>query len=164
MFGIKFRAVSPDDSYELRKMVNLQHMRTEPIPRRGIWNPRRLYLAAIANLLLTVFSFGLIAPALESEPGSKIPACCRREGKHHCATPSTTSSTGPALRDVSQRCPRFPGTKFVARQDNAYTPTSASFHEAIASHPAQFTCLDTRYRIASNRSHQKRGPPSLLSC
>jgi hypothetical protein len=164
MFGIKFRAVSPDDSYELRKMVNLQHMRTEPIPRRGIWNPRRLYLTSVANLLLAVFGFGLIAPALDSEPASKLPACCRREGKHHCAVASPAPSTEVALRDASHKCPRFPGTKSVARQDNAYAPTSSSFHAAIVSHPALFTHLDARYRISSNRSHQKRGPPSLLSC
>jgi hypothetical protein len=155
--------MSPDDSYDLRKMTNLQHMRTGPIPR-GIWSPRRLYLTAVANLLLAVFSFGLIAPALDSEPASKLPACCRREGKHHCATVSPASSKEVALRDVSQKCPRFPGTKFTARQDNAYTPASTSFYAAFVSHPALYTHLYARYPISSNGSHQKRGPPSLLSC
>jgi hypothetical protein len=151
-------------------MGNLNHTRTEPVrdpewrAPRTVSNPRRLYLTAVANLLLAVFGFGLIAPVLESEPASKLPACCRREGKHHCASASPAPSREVALQDASQKCPRFPCFKSVGRQDNCYTPTSASFNAAIPSHPTLFTYLDVQYRMSSNRSHQERGPPSLLSC
>ena len=36
-------------------------------------------------LLLALFSFSLISPAvLASDADSKLPACCKRNGKHHC--------------------------------------------------------------------------------
>jgi len=37
-----------------------------------------------AALLLAIFGFSLITPALSaSDPESKLPPCCRRTGKHH---------------------------------------------------------------------------------
>jgi len=39
-----------------------------------------------AILLLALLSFSLLTPALASDSNSKLPACCRRQGKHHCAT------------------------------------------------------------------------------
>src|ERR1700743_3776323 len=41
---------------------------------------------AQALLLLGLFSFALISPALlAADPDSALSACCRRDGKHHCA-------------------------------------------------------------------------------
>jgi len=39
----------------------------------------------LAAALLTLFSFSLIVPLVfASDPESKLPACCRRAGKHRC--------------------------------------------------------------------------------
>src|SRR5213082_915167 len=62
---------------------------------------RRLW----ATLLLAVIGFALIGPALlAASADTNLPACCRRDGKHHCATPA--SSNGPSIQPV--RCASFP--------------------------------------------------------
>src|SRR5947209_7391853 len=150
-------------------MANLQHTRIEPLKailsctvRRGAWRPHGLYLAA-ANLLVAVLSFGLIAPALESESQSKLPACCRRDGKHHCAAAMTAPSSGPVLQDSSGKCPRFPGTKFVVPPDNGYVRTASLFYRVTAFNPRPTGPTAPPYRISISGIHPKRGPPFLLS-
>jgi len=38
---------------------------------------------ALANLLLALWMAGIGAPLLQTQPD--LPACCRADGKHHCA-------------------------------------------------------------------------------
>ncbi|HKD05441.1 MAG TPA: DUF2946 family protein [Bryobacteraceae bacterium] len=54
----------------------------------------------IASLLLGLISVMLMAPALSASAASGTPACCRRDGKHHCGTGGGPSSapSGPALQ------------------------------------------------------------------
>ena len=62
----------------------------------------------LATLLLTIFSYSLISPALfASDADSKLPACCRRNGAHRCAMSMNQSgqSSGPVR---AGRCPSFP--------------------------------------------------------
>lgn len=61
-------------------------------------------------------------------------------------------------------CPRFPKVFFSgATGAHLFTaPQSALFYSALQSHPAVFTQTEALYRIASERSRLKRGPPSRL--
>src|SRR5271167_2804999 len=54
----------------------------------------------LASLLLALCSFGLVSPFLQAQP-SVIPACCRRDGKHHCAM----SSNRDGFRTSAPNCP-----------------------------------------------------------
>ncbi len=66
---------------------------------------------ALAAMLVVLFSFPLIAPALASGPNdSQLPACCRRNGKHHCAMQMAEMTREPslALCHVSEKCPYAP--------------------------------------------------------
>jgi hypothetical protein len=40
---------------------------------------------AIAISLMMLFSWTLIAPFYARDSGANLPACCRKNGKHHCA-------------------------------------------------------------------------------
>ena len=42
---------------------------------------------ALASLLLAIWVAGICAPLLAAQP--KLPACCRADGKHHCASHSS---------------------------------------------------------------------------
>ena len=106
---------------------------------------------ASAMLLLVLSGFSLISPsvfALSAE--SKLPACCRRNGKHHCATMTieSESSSGPALQ--AGRCSFFPTMEGVpASRTVALAAISQSGFEQLGRHWAS--------------GLQKRGPPTFLS-
>jgi hypothetical protein len=68
--------------------------------------PYILMRRMLASLLLVLFSFPLIAPALLANTVSGLPACCLRNGKHHCALADVDAS--PSLRANQPKCPLFP--------------------------------------------------------
>lgn len=53
-----------------------------------------------ASLLLVLLCFGFALPFLQAQPSS-VPACCRRDGKHHCAM----SLNGDGFRATATNCP-----------------------------------------------------------
>ena len=121
-----------------------------------------------AILLVFVFSFSLIGPALFVDAESNLPACCRRDGKHHCGMTdrdmAETPSSGAAVDALRAKCPFFPSGGAVLPQPGAALlaasqPAGISIVSQIAA-PAQ---AEAGYRISFNRFHQKRGPPSLSS-
>jgi hypothetical protein len=121
-----------------------------------------------ALLLVFLFSFSLIGPALFVDSESNLPACCRRDGKHHCGMldrdMAETPSSGLAADALRAKCPFFPN-------GGAVLPHSGALLLA-ASQPAGISIVsqigtpghaEAGYCISLNRSHRKRGPPSLLS-
>jgi hypothetical protein len=113
----------------------------------------------MAGLLLAVFGFSLIAPALLADEDSNLPPCCRRLGEHHC---TLAASQGASI--IQERCPHFPSgsAALMASGIAAVTPAQAVF-AAIVSHPAAHAPTEARYRISFSRAWQKRGPPALVS-
>src|SRR5262249_824486 len=115
-----------------------------------------------ATLLMAVFSFPLIGPdALSARADQKLPRCCRSNAKHHCTIAlSQPASSRPALE--AGRCSLF-------RADPAMPPLppaaivklSPATFGAVASHATARPQNQPHARIASDRSCQKRGPPSL---
>jgi hypothetical protein len=118
-----------------------------------------------AILLLAVFSFSLIAPALFASPGAKLPHCCTRGGKHHCSSmDDTESNAGSSVREVSQRCPYYPsGAAAPVHSYAALRESSQAFFASLLSHPAVHAQTEAHARTSFSRSRQKRGPP-LLPC
>ena len=49
-----------------------------------------------AMLLVSVFSFSPIGPALFVDADSNLPACCRRGGQHHCAMMDMDRDAAPS--------------------------------------------------------------------
>src|SRR5271154_3680093 len=71
--------------------------------------------ATLFVALLSLSSIGsLITPALSAADTESSPACCRRNGKHHCVEPPTDASwkavpaCGNALQRLSQVAPAAP--------------------------------------------------------
>jgi len=120
-----------------------------------------------AIVLLALFSFSLIGPELLSaDSDSTLPACCRREGKHHCAAMSgsgQTSSTGPSFRSGG-KCPFFPGSFISTSGSDAFIPVvSAAASAPLADHAALLYSAQASGHSYLTRSNQKRGPPSSPS-
>ena len=118
-----------------------------------------------AVLLLILFSSSLITPLLSaSDPDSKFPACCRRNGRHHCSmTGSMHESSVPVVQTA--RCGLYPGpavaqaTRQVVLGWNARAAFWAPINQT-ATRPRTTSSLSCN---AVSRAHQKRGPPSVLS-
>ncbi|MBV9037634.1 MAG: hypothetical protein JO182_24295 [Acidobacteriaceae bacterium] len=117
---------------------------------------------AVAHLLLAVFSLGLIAPAFNNGPESKLPACCQRNGKHHCAMSEAihTDAHGPALNTYRQKCPFYPqatapGSSYFSCVPAAYLAVSPNGQKALI----VFRVEEFRTRFSTGTF--QRGPPSL---
>jgi hypothetical protein len=129
------------------------------------------YNGAVRRLLsialLFIFSLPLISPILAATASSdlNLPACCRRNGAHHCAgmtRPAQSSDAGINLSAIPQRCPAYPAVVIPVRHgDLSFHPASLIF-AAIVSHPAITFQIEARARVALDRACQKRGPPTEL--
>ena len=120
-----------------------------------------------AILLLFLFSFSLFGPALFVDGESNLPACCRRDGKHHCGmmSPEMTGMadsplSGPAVDAPRARCPFFPnGGALLPHSEAALPASSQAAATATVSQFATAAQVEAGYRTSVSRSHPKRGPP-----
>jgi hypothetical protein len=113
-----------------------------------------------ASLLVAFFSLALISPALfASSPDSKLPACCRRSGQHHCTSVNPEdSASGPAL--LQGRCSAYPSTPSVpASRTTGLIKVSQAVFAALVSHPSSRPQTESLCRISQGRAGLKRGPP-----
>lgn len=96
---------------------------------------------------------------------SLLPPCCRRDGKHHCAMASMSSSgmegSGPSLHDASVKCPYRGAAKVSSATVNA-PPPQFEFYAQTISQPTQLIQVLVSARISEARSHLKRGPPAIV--
>jgi hypothetical protein len=119
----------------------------------------------VTFLLLTLFGMPILSPllALTDASGSRLPACCRRNGMHHCADGGmqrTADSGVPGKHwSAPPTCCRYPAGFVVSlHPDSGLAPSAATF-AAILSHPAVQAQTESKWRVAQERSRGKRGPP-----
>jgi hypothetical protein len=113
-----------------------------------------------ATLLVAVFSFTLINPsAFLSRAEQKLPACCRSNGKHHCAMNGQDTSTAPAFR--AGYCASFGVDQTISPVPGIVTiePSQATF-VAVVSQPVARPQVEALGSVSFDRSRQKRGPPA----
>jgi hypothetical protein len=115
----------------------------------------------LATLLAALFSFLLIMPAFAASLRPNLPACCRKEGKHHCAMQAGHASES-AVVAASDKCPFFPQVSVAPHYGINVTTQAAAIFAVWISHPHGSPQIEAVYRISYQRSHQKRGPPSLF--
>ncbi len=123
---------------------------------------------------LTIFLLAVIggfyaAPLIQatsSDPESRLPACCRRHGHHHCAMVDQAlkapSSGDPQIGQTPQHCPFYPhsSTAPVVRSHAGLAPSAVFFADVVI-HPAAKPQVRAVYRLSLDRSRQMRGPPFL---
>jgi len=112
----------------------------------------------LAFLLLGLFSFALIAPALSAaNADSQLPACCRRAGKHHCGQTSGSSGFNAA------RCAHFPQISVIPAPTAAVTGAIQSGKTALIVERSNASRTEAHPQIVHARANQKRGPPTRFS-
>ena len=120
----------------------------------------------LALLLLATIGSPLILPAL-ANAHSDLPACCRRDGKHHCAMQAMAGDApvnAPAIKNFHPRCPLFPKPGAVPANSSAAVITAPS-RVAPADRIARQTQLPScgPVRIPTSGPERKRGPPPAFS-
>jgi hypothetical protein len=116
---------------------------------------------AFGILLLLLFSLPLIAPAFASGPDdSQLPACCRRDGKHHCAMNMEAGSIPSSFHVISARCPYSPFIHGPLMPQHAFAaPADSGFPSPATGTGAVIREAEAGYRISADRARHKRGPP-----
>ena len=122
----------------------------------------KLMRRSTSIVLLALFSYLLIAPLSASD--SNLPACCRRNGKHHCAMRSALDqwSTRRVISSITEKCPYAPLDTIAAHEEHHRPSPPWLFFAQLAGHPAEIPQTQALGRTSFHRVRQKRGPPTQI--
>jgi hypothetical protein len=121
---------------------------------------------SIALLMIMIFGCFLSAPLLaaSSDSESRLPACCRANGKHHCMMRMSHGELAGVQMAAPERCSYFPQWRPMnLSHQQASVSSAAVFYAALQTHPACHAQTEARRRVSFDRSRQKRGPPAPAS-
>ena len=112
-----------------------------------------------ASLLLVLIGLSLVSPMLASSRKSDIPACCLRNGKHHCEMGAEISTHGkPGLR---AQCPfQTQGSLLAANNQKLLAATRSGVRIAALSVTTLASLPDLSPDMRQKATHGTRGPPS----
>jgi len=123
---------------------------------------------ALSILLALLFGLGPLAAALPASEDARLPACCRRNGAHHCAMSARmarmaeAASDGRAAVSAPATCPHYPGAAMALMAPmHALLAPAAEFVVPQSSEPA-LSFANISARTAPARRHAGRGPPAAL--
>ncbi len=119
----------------------------------------------LSLLLLAVFSLPLLLPALAlaQGPESNLPACCRRNGAHHCmmsAQEMAALLNGTRASAPRPHCPNYPIAITTLRHVDLATPKATPSLASVVRRSAMLIPSETRTRLAVDTTHLTRGPPT----
>jgi hypothetical protein len=116
---------------------------------------------ALSITIVLLFGLWLTAPMFAVDAASSLPACCRRNGNHHCDTGMSTDQGTRAVSTIAPKCPNWPKSTPAPWPNNFASPETQSIGAPLYSHPGSAPQTEARYRIAFARTRQKRGPPVI---
>jgi DNA-binding transcriptional LysR family regulator len=116
----------------------------------------------LASLLLVLISLSLVSPVLASAAKSDVPACCLRNGKHHCEMGAEISTHGkPGLR---ARCPfQTQGSLLAANNQKLLAATRSGVGIARLPATALASLPDRLPDMRQTATYGTRGPPSRFA-
>jgi hypothetical protein len=124
-------------------------------------------LIAIALLVVFGLPFAQSLFALTTKSEANLPACCRRNGKHHCmmsmAERAQSLDDKPRIEAPKDKCPYAPATVAVSHHPTDGVATASAIYAELVSLPSVRPQTESKRRIAQDRSRSKRGPPALAS-
>jgi hypothetical protein len=117
----------------------------------------------LAITLLIAFGSPLVLPlfAAPLDPQHNLPACCRRNGAHHCNGLMASAGSGPALQ--SPPCPNYPSPATLVSLNAAALAAPTAFATEIVVTIARPGAIRPRAQITILSSNLLRGPPTLLA-
>ncbi|MGA2888275.1 MAG: hypothetical protein ABSE51_09515 [Terracidiphilus sp.] len=125
----------------------------------------------LSILLILLFWLGPLAANLPASQESRLPACCRRNGAHHC-TGSTSIASGMAVPmdeaasnstpviAAPTHCPLFPDyTAIPTKAGHALTASEVGPPVLLEQHHSPATGRAAA-RLSQIRAHAGRAPPA----
>jgi hypothetical protein len=123
----------------------------------------------LAITLLALLCQPLAQPFLAWNATDKagLPACCRRNGKHHCEMSTAERrqliSHDPQFQAPREKCPYQQGATALPIHGRTFiSPVSQAIFADLTSQGAAVAQTESKLRISRNRSRQKRGPPGTF--
>jgi hypothetical protein len=116
--------------------------------------------------LLLLVGLPLVSPlfALGQTSESNLPACCRKNGAHHCMMSTEQAlamANGNGGASMHAKCPMVPASVGVVHHEQLSFDASALFFAEALSHPAQHRQAEAWARVALAGARHKRGPPTV---
>jgi len=122
----------------------------------------------LAFLLILFFALGPLQGVLEASGDSRLPACCRRQGAHHCAMSEETraalewaTSSTPAF-SAPATCPSFPGFALGFSTPSHALATSVSTALVLLEQAHVALAAQADVRSFAHPTRSGRAPPSSL--
>jgi len=116
----------------------------------------------LAIAMVFCFGYGLAAPLLAADLDSNLPQCCRRDGRHHCASGMESQTGARSVSTIAPKCPMCPKSTVAPGALTLADIQTSKTGTPLYAHPESRPQTEARYRVSFARSRQKRGPPRLL--
>jgi hypothetical protein len=121
---------------------------------------------SLSILLVILFSLGPLAATLQaSDEDARLPACCRRNGAHHCAmsmekaASMAAAASGGATVRARSTCPLYPGDNAAtASAPQALAARAVTLPDLLA-HPHSPAAAHAAARLSQIRTRSSRAPP-----
>ena len=110
-------------------------------------------------MLVLIFGLPTIAPLFAQGEDAALPACCRRNGAHHCMGTMRTE-TGVTLRP--SKCAAYPAATMQAWHGDAGLVVGALPLSTAVSPSGVKAQAMARARLAREKARGMRGPPASL--
>jgi len=127
---------------------------------------QRLTAIAVLFLLPCLWSTP-IQSALSGHSGGNLPACCRRNGKHHCmmsmAERRQLFGHDRQVAPPAEKCPYAPARVLAVDNELFAIPASRSILTDFVAGSVRFPRMPSLPRFTEADSLYKRGPPSGYS-
>jgi hypothetical protein len=118
---------------------------------------------SFGGFLILVFWLGPLLALLPASTESRLPACCRRHGAHHCAMApmqeGVANGAAPAF-GASSHCPRYPATLAASVAPLDALTVSAPRTPAQAVQSIALAASVSALQPAVLYSRLNRGPPA----
>ena len=123
----------------------------------------------LSIFLILIFGLGPFAEALPASAESRLPACCRRHGAHHCdmsaetaAKLAQTSHDATPVLTASPRCPNFPSSIAASTTQMHALAVSAAGLPVLLAQAHSLAASRAAALLSQIRTRAGRAPPSFL--
>lgn len=118
--------------------------------------------------LISLFCLGPLAAMLPADNDSRLPACCRRHGAHHCAMADSgmaqrnQPASGPPIFTAPSHCPLYPTAGFATIGPIQALTSSAQGRTILLAQSHSPAATRAAARMSQLRTRADRGPPASI--
>jgi hypothetical protein len=128
---------------------------------------RRLSSILLFAAMLLPQATAVLLSGAPSDAG--LPACCRRNGKHHCSMSAEARAKMSQMTSEKrfgaplEKCPMQQKALAAVHHEQSVVGAADATSVALLQEPSAASQAECLRRISFDRSRQKRGPPVVLS-